>query len=47
METKRDAEQRITEYYQGLCGSWATNHVGNHSLVLWLVIWEILFSELK
>lgn len=45
METKKDGEQRITEYYQSLCGSWAINYVANHSLVLWPLIREISFSK--
>jgi len=45
METKRDGEQRMTEYYQGLCGSWAINYVENHSLVLWLLNSENSISK--
>lgn len=45
METKNDGEQRITECYRGLCGSWAINDVANHSLALWLLIMEMLFSK--
>lgn len=45
METKKDGEQTVTKYYQGLCGSRAINYVANNNLFLWLLIRENSFSK--